>query len=347
MRAPGLGSAVVVPALVDVAALRAEARLRDLPSMWRGLVRVPVRRVGEVGGSLAQRLRGVVAGERERVVLMLVRSQVAGVLGFESVGGVEADRAFKELGFDSLTAVELRNRLELVCGLRLPATLVFDYPSPLAVAGFLRGLVEGVSVGGGVVSVGGGVGDVVVVVGLGCRFPGGVGSGDELWGLVSGGVDVVSGFPLDRGWDVEGLFDPDPDRVGTSYVREGGFLGDVAGFDAGFFGISPREALAMDPQQRLLLEVAWEVFEGAGIDPLSLRGSDTGVYAGVISGQFGSGVVVPAELEGQAGVGSASSVLSGRMAYTFGLEGPAVTVDTACSSSLVALHLAAQALRSG
>ncbi|MFI9503679.1 type I polyketide synthase [Nocardia sp. NPDC052566] len=187
----------------------------------------------------------------------------------------------------------------------------------------------------------------VAIVGMGCRLPGGVVSAEGLWDLVSSGGDGVSGFPTDRGWDLGSLFDSDADRAGCSYVREGGFLADVAGFDAEFFGVSPREALVMDPQQRLLLEVAWEAVEGAGIDPLSLRGSKTGVYAGAMYHDYEPSLLdrLPA-VEGQR-IAAATSVLSGRVSFVLGLEGPAVTLDTACSSSLVALHLAAQALRRG
>ena len=194
--------------------------------------------------------------------------------------------------------------------------------------------------------------DLVAVVGVGCRFPGGVVSGEGLWGLVSSGGDGVGGFPVDRGWDVEGLFDVDPDVVGKSYCREGGFLYGAGDFDAGFFGISPREAVAMDPQQRLLLEVSWEALEHAGIDPTSLKGSPTGVFAGVSDGGYSSWlyrqpIERSKEYLGYSATGSIASVVSGRVSYVLGLEGPAVSVDTACSSSLVAVHLACGSLRSG
>ncbi|NBH04277.1 type I polyketide synthase, partial [Amycolatopsis sp. SID8362] len=320
-------------------AARRSPLLGDLPAARRVLDETPATE-----GGLRELLLALAEPDRHTTVLDLVRTQVAAVLGHSGAQEVGSDRAFKDLGFDSLTAVELRNRLDTVTGLSLPATLVFDHPSPAALAGYLLGELAGGVPGTAVVEPGTREvsDDPIVIVGMSCRFPGGVRSPEDLWELLASGADAISEFPADRGWDLAML------AGGRSATGVGGFLYDAGDFDADFFGISPREALAMDPQQRLLLETSWEAFERSGIDPTRLRGSRTGVFVGT-NGQDYSTLILNAktDMEGHAGTGLAASVVSGRLSYALGLEGPALTIDTACSSSLVALHLAAQALRAG
>ncbi|WP_409234485.1 SDR family NAD(P)-dependent oxidoreductase [Streptomyces sp. PA5.6] len=350
-RATAPHTSLLVAAGIDVRELSAD----DVPAILRNLTGRTRRRAAADSavdkGALERRLAGLDEAERRAAVSDVVRECVAAVLGHRSASDVRTEANFKDLGFDSLTAVQLRNRLSTASGLRLPATLAFDHPTPQALAAYLcmrlGGPTAAPAMPASAARPAATTDDPVAIVAMACKYPGGVASPEGLWDLVAAGVDTVGEFPTGRGWDLERLFHPDPDHPGTSYADQGAFLPDAGDFDAAFFGINPREALAMDPQQRLLLEASWEVFERAGIDPTTLRGSLTGTYVGVMYHDYAAGLAQDAQLEGYSMLAGSGSVVSGRVSYTLGLEGPAVTVDTACSSSLVSLHLAAQALRQG
>ncbi len=340
----------LAPARIDLSALRAHSVA--VPPMFTDLVNAPTRRqvddslaAAKSKSALAHRLHGLPEREQHAVLLDLVRSHIATVLGSTTAEAIDPDKAFQELGFDSLTAVEMRNRLKAATGLALSPTLIFDYPTPNGLASYLRielaGVPHEIKHTAAVRATGD---DPIAIVGMSCRYPGGVNSPEDLWGMVMQLRDVLSEFPSDRGWNPTGLYNPDPDVAGACYTRSGGFVDGVADFDPAFFGVAPSEALAMDPQQRMLLELSWEALERAGIEPGRLRGSVTGVFAGIIA--QGYGLSSSEAVEGFRLTGQSSSVASGRVSYVLGLEGPAVSVDTACSSSLVALHMAAQSLRS-
>ncbi|NKY88122.1 type I polyketide synthase [Nocardia veterana] len=328
----------IVAAHLDIQALREHSRtgtaapIRNFPAPTGPAV---AHRDGGSVEAVTGRFADPNDADRRAMVRELIITEIAAVLGYDGPDRIDADRNFRDLGFDSLTALEVRNRVRRVTGVSVPATAIFDYPTPASLTahvleklGVARPSRPRTAVRERV-----GTAEPVAIVGVGCRYPGGITSRAGLWDLVAEGRDAVHEFPDDRGWDPE-IFDPDPAAVGKSYTRSGGFLYDAGDFDAEFFGVSPREALDTDPQQRVFLEVAWEALEDAGIDPATLRGSDTGVFAGVMYHDYGSPT-------------SAGSLVSGRVAYALGLEGPAVSVDTACSSSLVAIHQACQALRAG
>ncbi|WP_218020120.1 type I polyketide synthase, partial [Nocardia anaemiae] len=330
-----IDAAAPVLARLDLDALRSAGFAT--PALFSALIPHRRKAVSGAAAALRTRLFDTPDSERLGVLVEIVRGQVATILGHQNANAVAADKAFSELGFDSVTAIEFRNALKSVTGLPLPATLVFDYPSPLALAKHLADELTGTGQDIQVTASRTVDHEPIAVVGMACRYPGGVTSPEELWELVRLGGDAVSTFPVDRGWDVTGIYDPEPGRAGKTYTREGGFLHTAADFDPDFFGISPNEATLMDPQQRQLLETTWEALERAGVDPAVLRGSSTGVFTGVMYHDYAQGT----------GNNAGGSLVSGRVAYTLGLEGPAVSVDTACSSSLVAMHLAAQSLRSG
>ncbi|MGW2811988.1 SDR family NAD(P)-dependent oxidoreductase, partial [Streptomyces sp. NPDC001450] len=330
------------------------ALLSRIPEAARGMAAAEDH-TGGAGSRLRAELAPLGAAERRQLLLKLVRHSAATALGHPTPESIQPTRAFQDCGFDSLTAVELRNLLATGTGLALPTTLVFDHPTPLALADHLVcELADGTPpaghrpTGAELIPAGGSGGaddEPIAIVAMACRLPGRITSPEELWDLLADGGDAIAPFPTDRGWDLDTLYDPDSLRPGTSYVDEGGFLSGADAFDAAFFGISPREAVAIDPQQRLLLEVSWETVERAGIDPRSLRGSRTGLFVGCGHQGYGATLTeVPDDVRGHMLTGSAASLASGRVSYALGLEGPAITLDTACSSSLVALHLAVQAL---
>ncbi|MBB4689021.1 type I polyketide synthase [Amycolatopsis jiangsuensis] len=338
-------AAATVPVKLDLSAWRAAG---SVPDLLRGLVPTARRTVSEQDAdadSLLGKLIRLPAEKRLEQLRELVAQHAAAVLGHSSADVIDADRAFKDLGFDSLTAVELRNTLNEATGLGLTATLVFDHPTAGELAAHLHESLLG-DVGEAPREAAPtvlGSDEPIAIVGMACRFPGGVGTPEQLWELVAAGRDGIGDFPSDRAWDMAHWL---PQIAPDGGTPQGGFVPGLTDFDAAFFGISPNEAVMMDPQQRMLLESSWVALENAGVDPVALKGSDTGVFVGVMQSDYD-----PGEATEQGGLyrgsGALSSVVSGRVAYAFGLEGPAVSVDTACSSSLVALHQATQALRGG
>ncbi|QUR68818.1 SDR family NAD(P)-dependent oxidoreductase [Mycobacterium spongiae] len=350
------GRAAVVAAQIDRAALRSMGATGMLGPLWAELAPAgpspaPAITAGAGSGSgsaLKARLAGLGFAEQCAEVAEVVAGHAAAVLGRGSAAEIDRGQPFKDSGFNSLTGIELRNRIKADTGINLSSTVVFDHPTPAALAAHLVEKMFGTP------QVGASrpqprqasfdAAEPIAIVGIGCRYPGGVSSAADLWDVVSHGRDVITEFPHDRGWDLGNLFDPDPDTPGKCYTRHGGFIEGVTDFDAQFFGISPGEAMVMDPQQRLLLETSWEALEDAGIDPTGLRGSPTGVFVGVYSNDYGA---TAEQAQWYVGTGQTSSVASGRISYSLGLQGPAMSVDTACSSSLVALNVAVRALRSG
>ncbi|MGW4967979.1 SDR family NAD(P)-dependent oxidoreductase, partial [Nonomuraea sp. NPDC004186] len=311
----------------------------------------PTTRAGRAT-AFTLRLADLSMAERRASLIELVSRTTLDVMSAVLPGLLEtvsAEQTFKDMGLDSLAAVELHDRLAAELGAELPIGIAFDYPTPAALADYL--LTEALGLGErrtAEITAAVGSDEPIAIVGMACRYPGGVATPEELWELITEGRETVTGFPTDRGWDLDRLFDDDPDAGNTTYARVGHFLHDAAEFDAAFFGISPREAVAMDPQQRLILETCWEAVERAGINPQTLHQSQTGVFIGAEPQDYGPRLhQAPPDVEGYLVTGAAPSVVAGRVAYTLGLEGPAVTVDTACSASLVAIHLACQSLRTG
>ncbi len=339
----GSSSSLLVGMSLDVRRVRS-----PVPWLLRGLVRGPASAAsGAAEGPLRSRLSQQGAEARWSQLLSLVQEEIASLLGLSSGSEVSATEPVQRLGADSLMSVELRNRLSSLSGLSLPTTFVFDYPDATSMA---RALLERLALGASAVEV---VAPLVrseepiAIVSMACRYPGEVRSPEDLWALLKRGGDATSEVPLER-WDAEAIYSSDPDVPGTSYCRRGGFIREVDRFDASFFGIAPREARSLDPQQRLLLEVSWELLERAGLSESSVLGSQTGVFVGLMYHDYVSRLgSALSSLDGYVTTGTAGSVMSGRLSYVLGLQGPSMTVDTACSSSLVTVHLACQSLRSG
>ncbi|HRI69317.1 MAG TPA: type I polyketide synthase, partial [Polyangium sp.] len=346
-------SAAVVAARFDLEVLRERTDVLSpmlstlLPAKTKN--RTTTRRASAPGATILAQLRGLSKENQARVILDMVRAETAAVLGHSDVARIPADAGFMNLGLDSLTSIELRRRLQQITGLPLPATIAFDHPSPGHIATFLLDkLAPDAQRESAMVHAPrrGEKDESIAIVGIALNLPGGAKNLDELWSVLANSLDAVRPVPAHR-WDADAFYDPNPETSGKSYVREAAFLDHVDLFDAAFFGISPREATYLDPQQRLLLEAAWHAFENAGIVPGSLVNSATGVFVGVSSNGYALQQGLAADAPVYAATGTQLSFTAGRIAYSLGLQGPALSVDTACSSSLVALHLACQALRRG
>jgi acyl transferase domain-containing protein/acyl carrier protein/SAM-dependent methyltransferase len=333
-----------------------EAADGDVPPMLADLVRKPAAgraaAAQSAGGGFAAELARMPAGRRRAAVQSHVREQVVQVLGIGSSTTLDVTQGLRDLGMDSLMAVELRNRLQRSVGRALPSTLAFDCPTVEALTAYLVKDVLNLSQTVAQAEPAAAVAPIaldepIAIVGMGLRLPGDADTPEKYWELLRGGVDAISEVPADR-WDIDAYYDPDPAQSGKMYTRYGGFVRDVDRFDPAFFGISPREAVSLDPQQRLLLEVAWEALERGGQAPEKLIGSRSGVFVGISTQDYGgmfAKINDPSRLDAYVGTGNSLSVAAGRLSYVLGLQGPSLAVDTACSSSLVAIHLACQSLR--